>query len=360
MDSDYGKMTVAKLREIAEDRGIVVPSGAKKADIIDLLNAPVVVEAEVIDEPQEKSLAVNFTAGSIYANFDALEEVVDSILAQYDGWEPTSDNRDDLEQCARERKYLNGLAKQLDEKRKTVKNAYEQPLKAFEARCNGIRDKIKAVSGKLSAVEKEAEDFRKAEKKQALREHYEALAGVLVDIVPYEKIHDERWLNKTYQIRHAEAEIEDTVRRITEELKQLDSLHLEFHDDAEARYLDTLDLGAAIAWAGKLAEDKKRIAEMKAEVESREPAAQPQHVEQPPVAARRKPTLESLFGADKADALVAKIEAIGRTQDEKAPYVMVIDGATVPQLSAIGAFCGLLGVTGVFKRGTLHEVTGRR
>ena len=44
---------------------------------------------------------------------------------------------------------------------------------------------------------------------------------------------------------------------------------------------------------------------------------------------------------------------------EAAPCVMVIDSATVEQMQAIGRFAGSIGVTGVFKRGTLQQVYER-
>lgn len=45
--------------------------------------------------------------------------------------------------------------------------------------------------------------------------------------------------------------------------------------------------------------------------------------------------------------------------EESRPYVMVIDAATPDQCWDIGKFCGSIGVTGVFKQGTLDEVHAR-
>ena len=405
--SGYGKMTVAELREELLRKGGNAPKGAKKAELVEMLEAidrpsdPVEVEAEVMEGRED--LAVTFNAGTISANFDALEARVDALLAEYDGWEPSAESKDDVEQCARERKYLNGLAKQVDERRKAVKNAYEQPLKAFEARCNGIRDKIKAVSGRISSVEKEADEFRRSEKKNELREHYEAFAGVLLSVVPYEKIHDERWLNKGYQLQKAKGDIEEAVRRIANEWDQLKSLGLEFQAEAEARYFDVLNLGDAIAWAGKLAEDKRRVEAMKAELEPvagdeatpmqesacrpeiktvpctpARPIAQPiqQPVQQPygrPIPARpidagemeKERVLADIatvlrgYRLRLLENLLESLQAVQADSGEALPRIMVIDYATQGQLGVIGRFCGLVGVTGTFKRGTLAEVAAR-
>ena len=41
------------------------------------------------------------------------------------------------------------------------------------------------------------------------------------------------------------------------------------------------------------------------------------------------------------------------------PCVMVIDSATTEQMRSIGRFAGSIGVTGVFKRGTLQQAYER-
>ena len=41
------------------------------------------------------------------------------------------------------------------------------------------------------------------------------------------------------------------------------------------------------------------------------------------------------------------------------PCVMVIDSATTEQMQSIGRFAGSIGVSGVFKRGTLQQVYER-
>ena len=61
-----------------------------------------------------------------------MEEYVDGILEDYADWEPSADNAEDVKQCDREKKYLNGLASQLDTRRKAVKSEYLKPLDAFE------------------------------------------------------------------------------------------------------------------------------------------------------------------------------------------------------------------------------------
>ena len=392
---DYKSMTVAQLTAEAKARGVNVYKGMKKADIIALLEKeePLEVDAEVIDE-DEQDLSVHTLPGQISANFDALEAHVDAILKDYEGWQPSADSAEDVRACADARKYLNGLAKQIDERRKAVKNEYLRPLNAFEGRSNAIRDKIKSAVARIQAVEKEADEARKREKENALREHYQEVAGLLADVVPYEAIADPKWLNKSPHVENCKKELEDRCRKVAKDWDALKAQDLgDFGEQAELRFFQSLDLGEAIAWAHKLAEDKKRLDAMKSELSSYQQEDEPQPYDYQPAEAVSAPqpaaapvpvqpapipvpqpaqvTVEPSMGWQIANelesfepALQSKVlEAVRLAKATPAnapvPCVMVIDSATTEQMQAVGKLCGLVGVTGVFKRGTLAEVCQR-
>ena len=401
----YEGMTIAELRRLAAGRHVALGKSWKKAEIIKALEyaeEPVQeVEAEVIEDGP-KGLAVSLLPGKLHADFASLDARIDGILADYEGWEPSADTVDDLRQVARERKYLNSLARELDEKRKDIKREYLRPLTELEGMLNSRRDRIKAVSERLQAVEREADEERKRAKEAELREHFEAVAGLLADVVPYEKIADPKWMNKTPGTEQCKRELEERCRKAASDWETLKGLNLEFASEAELRFFQTLDLGDATSYASQLAEDKRRLEAMKAEreryaqaqaapepVTQPEPVCQPEPVYQPEPVAQPEPIyrpeplepepVEPQHAAgpwdEAAQRLLAAIrwlepwqvlkaaeafEDVCRQQGfEAQPRVMVIDAATVPQLQAIGKVCGLLGVTGTFKSGTLAQVCER-
>lgn len=272
------------------------------------------VRAEVI-EPE--AVSVVCSAGSIAANFEAMEARIDAILADYEGWEPSSESTDDVKQCKQQRKYLNALAREIDERRKAVKREYLRPLDAFEDRANAITGKVKSVSARLDEVVKIAEQAERDAKQAELESHYEAYAGLLVPVVPYQRLADARWLNKTTNIHKAMEELEAKVDRIAADWAALKAVPLEFRDEAEAVFFETLDIGQAVSRNARLVADRARIDEMQAAMEP-------------------EPSGEEAF-----------------------PMVMVIGACTVSQAKEIGRFCGSIGVTGAFKRGTLEEVYRR-
>lgn len=401
----YESMTIAQLRKIAAEKHVALGKSWKKAQIIAALEEAdggvQAVEAEVIEEDPQ-GLAVSLLPGTLHADFAALDTRIDGILADYEGWEPTADSEEDLRQIARERKYLNSLSRELDEKRKDIKRDYLRPLTELEGMFNARRDRIKKVADRLSAVEKRADESRRIAKENELKDHYEAMAGLLAEVVDYGQIADPKWLNKSVNIEAAKRELEERCRKAASDWETLKGLNLEFADEAELRFFQTLDLGDATSYAAKLAEDKKRLEAMKAERETyyptpadpapaetapaepcapepvpaqTEPAMQPQPAMQP-----EPQPIEEMFECANGRAaivrrLVKALEPYDAWQVQKLaealenakraprnppqPRVMVMDAATVEQLQSIGKICGLIGVTGVMKSGTLQQVYER-
>lgn len=327
------------------------------------------VEAEIIDdaeEPQKAELSVTNNPGSIEANFDALEAYVDGILEEYADWEPSADNAEDVKQCDREKKYLNGLASQLDTRRKAVKAEYIKPLDAFEARANAIRDKIKATAKRLDDVKKQADQAEKDAKYAALEAHYCEFAELLAPVVPYAKLHDPKWLNKRPTLPQAIKELDVKVQKVASDWDSLKKRNLEFHDAAEAHFFEHLDLGAAFAYNDKLVEDHKRIEELKREMAHEEAQEAAPALEQPTPAPEPIPAPVPVSAPQPAPAPVVASAPQPMpapipepVRPDASPYVMVIGSAQLEQILAIGRYSGSIGVTGVFKRGTLREVYER-
>ncbi|MEG0792052.1 MAG: DUF1351 domain-containing protein [Gordonibacter sp.] len=336
------------------------------------------VVAEVIDdaqaEPEKAELTVTSEPGSIEANFDALEKYVDGILKEYEGWEPSADNAEEVKQCDREKKYLNGLASQLDGRRKAVKAEYLQPLNAFEDRANRIRDKIKATASRLDDVKKQADQAEKDAKHSALKAHYEEFAELLAPVVPYEKLHDPKWMNKRPTLPQAVKELEAKVQKIADDWDSLKKRELEFYDAAEAHFFEHLDLGAAMAYNDKLAEDRKRIEELKQAMRHEEEASLQEPAEQPVEQAPAPTPQPSPVAASQPAPVVAPQPVAAPlpmpapvpqpmpqpvASEDRFPCVMALDAITMSDMQALGSFCGSIHVTGTFKRGTLAEVCDR-
>lgn len=414
------KMTIAELRQYAKSLGVDLTGLKKKADILAAIKTATaedeVAEAEIIESAEEETgITVLCTPGIVKANFGEANAKLDEMLSLYEGWEPSADNPNDVEQCKLHRRYLNGIANKLETRRKEIKRAVMAPYDSFEIEYKTLLAKIKDVSGRLSEVEGEAEQRRKDEKSSLLREEYESFAGSLAELVPYEKIEEPKWLNKSVPFEKACDEMAEKVYRISEALEMLQAANLAYYEHAKLIYLDTLNYEEAIKANHRLEQAAQRevmmeqakqgyevrppvpipaapsadyydgyistdyIPEPKPETAPLSPSqdfksfdpmtCEPEHRAVCPEPIPHTPEPQQNQTCDEIAQLLSVypesklqnvLEALKASQSEQVelmkPYVMIIQQATVKQLQAVGKFCGLVGVTGVFKCGTLHQV----
>ena len=224
------------------------------------------VEAEIIEPEEASELTVAYSPAVIEANFDALEAHVRRLVADYEGATYDMGKDENVKAAKRDRAYLNGIAKEIDERRKAVSREYTKPLAAFEDRCKAVAGSAKQAADGIKAQLDEAEEERQLRAYAKLREHYEEFAGLLAPVVPYERFHEKQWTNKTFGEVKAFKALEAKVERLAQAWETLKAQFQgePFYDEAERELFATLDLGAAITAAHKAGEERRRIAELKA------------------------------------------------------------------------------------------------
>lgn len=238
------------------------------------------VVAEVIEEQEASELSVAYVPSTIEANFDALEAHVRAKVADYEGAKYDLTKAENIKEAKGDRKYLNGLKNEIEARRKAVKNDYNKPLDAFEKRCKEITSIIDEAADNIKAQLDQAEQERQDRAYAKLQEHYEEFAGLLAETVPYERLHEKQWLNKTFGEAKAFKALEAKASRFAGDWDTLRSQFEgePFFADAERKLFATLDLGAALTAARKAAEENARIAELK---ESMEPEPEPESAGEP-------------------------------------------------------------------------------
>ena len=156
------------------------------------------VVAEVIEEQGAPDLVVTYSPSVISANFDAMEDSIRAKVADYEGAKYDLTKDESIKGAKNDRLYLNGLKKEIEERRKAVKREYNKPLAAFEKRCKEITSIIDGASDGIKAQLDQAEEDRKSRAMAKLKEHYETFAELLAPVVPYERLHEKQWLNKGF------------------------------------------------------------------------------------------------------------------------------------------------------------------
>lgn len=289
-----------------------------------------VLEAEVIEE-EAKELAVEYSAPSIAANFDALEAHVRKIVSEYDGAKYDLTDKTVLAGAKNDRAYLNGLKNEIEDRRKAVKAGYCAPLKAFEARVKSITSIIEDASNNIKAQLDQAEEERKALIYGNLKAHYEEFAELLAPVVPYEKLHDEKWLNKSFGEVKAKKALDEKTRIVARDYETLKAQSgMAHYDEAKREFFRTLDLGAALNAARRATEYDERIAEMEAAMEPEPVEHEP--IEPQPVQAHAEP------------------QPIEQRGEPLCDWVIDVRGATRSQMQEVAKLLRARGITGLIQK----------
>lgn len=329
------------------------------------------VEAEIIEPEEASGLTVAYSPAVIEANFDALEAHVRRLVADYEGATYDMGKDENVKAAKRDRAYLNGIAKEIDERRKAVSREYTKPLAAFEDRCKAVAGIAKQAADGIKAQLDEAEEERQLRAYAKLREHYEEFAGLLAPVVPYERFHEKQWTNKTFGEVKAFKALEAKVERLAQDWETLKAQFRgePFYDEAERELFATLDLGAAITAAHKAEEERRRIAELKAAMEPEpveepepeavpepaecQPAEFPQPLEQMPEPQPEPQPAPMPAPVPPAPPAPAPVAMAGD------PWTVVVPCATREQMQGVAAALKAQGVVGTIMHGTVSQVYER-
>ena len=311
---------------------------------------PQQVEAEVI-EAEATTLEVTYTEATIASNMDALEAHVKKVVAEYEGATYDLASAQAIKEAKHDRSYLNGIKKEIDERRKAVKREYNKPLDAFERRCKQITAIIDESTDAIKAQLDEAEQTRKDALYSRLQQHYEEFAGLLAPVVPYERLHEPQWLNKTFGEIKAQQALEAKVSKLAGDWETLKAQQeaMPHYADAEREFFRTLDLGAALNAARLADEEDQRIAELKAAM-APEPEPEPMPEPEPePIEIPAPVPMSAPMPAPMPAPVAEPLEA----------WTVEVPRATRSQMQALASTLKAQGITGSIRRGTPAQVAAR-
>lgn len=241
--------------------------------------APETVEGTVVNEvavtqPTKMEFRlINPTEGSflreIKWNKEELEAAVKQKIAAYENVVYTEDN---MKQAKADRAELNKLTKAIEDRRKKVKNIIMEPYTAFE---NEIKEVLELIEEPVEIIDKQVkafEDQQKEAKKKSIQKSYDEVIGDLAEVLPFEKVFDSRYLNQTYKLATAQADVKAKVEKVRTDLETIDSLESKYKLNAKDVYIKTMDLSKALAENKRLSDleekleaEKRRKAEAEAE-----------------------------------------------------------------------------------------------
>lgn len=149
---------------------------------------------------------------------------------------------------------LNKDIAEVDSLRKKLKSDFTQPMTDTEAKIKAFMRPVVELQAKYKAQQTLAEDAEKLQKLDELRSYYEELAPFIAlplgdqtqALVPFERIQNPKWTNRTFALTKAQDEIEARVSEIAGQQALLEATALEYRDEAMAEFWATLSVEAAL------------------------------------------------------------------------------------------------------------------
>ncbi len=250
-------------------------------------------------------------------NNTELMEQVAAKLARFEGITYTEEQ---IGIAKKEKASLNAFIKALNDERIRIGKVYTEPINKFKGEVDEVISRVKSVVEGIDVQLKAYEETRVAEKQRKILDYFKSVIGDFSGLIPYERIHNPKWLNASVREAAVFAEIDKIITDATSAITAIEALHSEDEPTLKAYYFRTLDLGAALMEHDRLKTERARIAEMKArkeaeararaeaEAKSAPPVMDAEPIPETPVPAASAPALTTLDF--RVEATVEQLKAL--------------------------------------------------
>lgn len=220
-------------------------------------------------------------------NYAELKQWVSDGLEAYRGRVYTEDT---VTEAKRDRATLNKLAQAIEDRRREIKAVYLAPYDQFEKQAKELVGMVKDQSREIDAQIKTYDRQRREEKLEHIKtELYAPMIGDLAEAIPYEKLHDPKWLNVTFSMAAVSEALASKIESIRSGFVALHKLDVppDVLHQIHAEFAKDFDLAAAIAAKDRILEEKKHMLEFSRHLEAQSAASSEEtssDMEQPPAA----------------------------------------------------------------------------
>lgn len=195
-------------------------------------------------------------------NFEELKVQLAESLELYRGLVVTEDG---IKAAKEDRAKLNKLREALETKRKEVKKECMAPYTDFEGKVKELVGLIDQPIAAIDAQLKEYEEKRRSEKREAVLAIYEETIGELRSLLPFERLWQDAWYNTGVSMKKIREAIVAAEAKAASDLEVLATVESEFAEAVKLKYLETLDLSAALAERARLQAQAARLREYEAQ-----------------------------------------------------------------------------------------------
>ena len=138
-------------------------------------------------------------------NNEELMREVELRLARFEGVTYTAEQ---VGEAKKEKAALNAFIKALNDERIRIGKVYATPMDKFKGEVDEVISRVKSVVEGIDVQLRAYEETRSAEKQEKILEYFKGVIGDFSGLIPYERIHNPKWLNASVRDAAVFAEID--------------------------------------------------------------------------------------------------------------------------------------------------------
>lgn len=191
-------------------------------------------------------------------NAEEIKTELAQRLEKYNGLVYSEEN---IKEAKADRATLNKFKDAIEGKRKEMKKACLAPYESFETKIKEITAMIDKPILAIDTQVKNYEQAKKDEKLEGIKTFYADRVGDLAELVPFDRVFNQKWLNATYKASEIEKEILELFARVESDLQVIGELQTEYEPQLKDFYLKNYDLTATLQEKKRLEEQAAKLAE---------------------------------------------------------------------------------------------------
>ena len=201
-------------------------------------------------------------------NFEELKAEISAAAQEYE----TSVYTDDTIKSAKaDRAKLNNFVDALNAKRTDIRKQLLKPDEQFGREAKELTGIVQKAIDNIDGQIKDYERRQREEKTQKIRDFYEENIHDLAEYLPFEKVMRPEYANVSTSMKSIKESISTLIQKVGEGLAIINETDSKFVGDMKRVFLQTYDIGAALAERNRL-ETEERNREMYMEEQRRRKA----------------------------------------------------------------------------------------
>ena len=202
-------------------------------------------------------------------NHEELKQWLLDRTEQYHGLVVTAD-KEQIQDAKKHMADMRKLRKALEDERIKAKKKILKPYDDFAVKEKELIQILDDAIQELDVQVKEYDEMLRQEKLEKAKEIYKEEIGNLDRTIPFEKVYQESWLNKTKTLKSIREEVANIRDKVDADLKLINMESSAYAFEMKEEYMKSFDLTAAMAKKQELEEAAKRKAAFEEQRKKRE------------------------------------------------------------------------------------------